>query len=151
MATYTLQFTGSEVDNKLQLVDTLNTNLSNLTNNFNNLSVTVTSINTALGTKADATSVYTKSEIDNKFTNIANLIPSNGTLVSSANQLVLSGQLPYFTTAPTVDNASGFLKFVVLSAEPATRYDGYLYIITSTSASASSITPAPTDGGGSND
>lgn len=34
------------------------------------------------------------------------------------------------TTAPSSANASGTLKFVVLSAEPATRYNGYLYIIT---------------------
>ena len=123
MDTYTLQYSGSEIDNKLQLVDTLNTNLGNLT-------VTVDSISAALATKADATSVYTKTEVDNKFTNIANVIPSDGTLISSANQLVLSGQIPYFTTAPVADNTSGFLKFVVLTSEPATRYDGYLYIIT---------------------
>ena len=35
----------------------------------------------------------------------------------------------YSTTAPTADNTSG-LKFVVLSAEPATYYNGYYYIIT---------------------
>lgn len=75
MDTYTLQYSGSEIDNKLQLVDTLNTNLSDL------------------------------------------------------NQLVLSGQIPYLTTAPVADNTAGFLKFVVLNAEPATKYNGYLYII----------------------
>lgn len=37
--------------------------------------------------------------------------------------------LPYLTTAPSSANTSG-LKIVVLSAEPATRYSGYLYIIT---------------------
>lgn len=68
MDTYTFQYSGSEIDNKLQLVDTL-------------------------------------------------------------NQLVSSGQIPYFTTAPIADNTSGFLKFVVLNTEPATRYNGYLYII----------------------
>lgn len=35
----------------------------------------------------------------------------------------------YLTTAPTADNPSG-LKFVVLSAEPATYYNGYSYTIT---------------------
>jgi len=36
----------------------------------------------------------------------------------------------YDTSAPTSANTSGGLKVVVLSSEPATRYDGYLYIIT---------------------
>ena len=38
--------------------------------------------------------------------------------------------LNYLTTAPTEDNDSGQLKVVVLSSDPATKYDGYLYIIT---------------------
>lgn len=38
--------------------------------------------------------------------------------------------LNYLTTAPTEANTSGQLKVVVLSSEPATKYDGYLYIIT---------------------
>ena len=37
----------------------------------------------------------------------------------------------YLTTAPTEANTSGKIIFVVLSEEPATKYDGYLYIITS--------------------
>ena len=37
--------------------------------------------------------------------------------------------LPYTTTAPTEDNEDGTLKIVVLSEEPATKYDGYLYMI----------------------
>ena len=40
------------------------------------------------------------------------------------------GSTFYLTTAPSSANTSGTLKVVVLSAEPATRYDGYLYIIT---------------------
>ena len=36
----------------------------------------------------------------------------------------------YLTTAPVANNTSGRLQIVVLSSEPATRYDGYLYIIT---------------------
>ena len=36
----------------------------------------------------------------------------------------------YLTTAPSSANTSGRLKFVVLSSEPATYYDGYYYIIT---------------------
>lgn len=35
----------------------------------------------------------------------------------------------YLTTAPTADNTNG-IKIVVLSAEPATKYAGYLYLIT---------------------
>lgn len=37
--------------------------------------------------------------------------------------------LGYLTTAPTADNTDG-IKIVVLNAEPATKYAGYLYIIT---------------------
>jgi len=36
--------------------------------------------------------------------------------------------LPYTTTAPSSANTDG-IKIVVLSSEPATRYDGWLYII----------------------
>lgn len=34
----------------------------------------------------------------------------------------------YLTTAPVADNTDGDLKIVVLSSEPATKYNGYLYI-----------------------
>lgn len=37
--------------------------------------------------------------------------------------------MSYLTTAPTADNTDG-IKIVVLSSEPATKYNGYLYIIT---------------------
>lgn len=36
--------------------------------------------------------------------------------------------IPYTTTAPTEDNPDG-LKFVVLTAEPDTKYSGYIYYI----------------------
>jgi len=48
---------------------------------------------------------------------------------SQINSLIAEG-IPYITTAPSSDNTSGKLIFVVLSSEPATKYDGYLYIIT---------------------
>ena len=41
-----------------------------------------------------------------------------------------SGELSYSTTTPTAANTNGKLKTVVLSSEPATKYEGYLYIIT---------------------
>lgn len=37
--------------------------------------------------------------------------------------------LGFLTTAPTEANTDG-IKIVVLSAEPATKYEGYLYLIT---------------------
>ena len=40
------------------------------------------------------------------------------------------GELTFLTTAPVADNNNGTIKIVVLSSEPATRYNGYLYIIT---------------------
>lgn len=42
----------------------------------------------------------------------------------------LGKSVSYLTTAPSSANTSGRLQFVVLSSEPATKYDGYLYIIT---------------------
>lgn len=40
-------------------------------------------------------------------------------------------QVAFSTTAPTADNTSGYLDIRVLSSEPATRYNGYLYFILS--------------------
>lgn len=45
-----------------------------------------------------------------------------------ADYLVSKG-VPYITTAPTAANASGNLIVVVLGAEPADYFDGYLYLI----------------------
>lgn len=41
----------------------------------------------------------------------------------------LTGGISYQTTAPTSANTDG-MKFVVLSSDPATKYDGWFYIIT---------------------
>lgn len=38
--------------------------------------------------------------------------------------------LNYLTNAPTSANMDGGVKIVVLSAEPETKYDGYIYLIT---------------------
>lgn len=46
-----------------------------------------------------------------------------------AGQFALSTGLPFITTAPSAANTDG-IKIVVLSSEPATKYDGYLYLIT---------------------
>ena len=57
-------------------------------------------------------------------------ITTDGTLETNPSKVVgLTGQLPYLTTAPSADNTSGFLKIVVLASDPATKYDGYLYLI----------------------
>ena len=45
-------------------------------------------------------------------------------------QVNMNSGIPYLTTAPSANNTSGCLKVVVLSSEPATRYSGYLYLIT---------------------
>ena len=42
----------------------------------------------------------------------------------------IGDSINYLTSAPTSANTSGRLIFVVLSSEPSTKYDGYLYIIT---------------------
>lgn len=54
--------------------------------------------------------------------------------VSSGAYALIASPTPsgvsYLTTAPSANNPDGDLKFVVLSSEPATKYSGYLYIIT---------------------
>lgn len=49
--------------------------------------------------------------------------------VQSTDDEVIASGVDYSTTAPEADNADG-LKFVVLSSEPITKYDGYIYFIT---------------------
>lgn len=64
---------------------------------------------------------------------ITGVVPVDGSL--EANTILkLTGKLPYLDTAPSADNTSGFITIVVLSAEPATRYNGYLYVITAAAA-----------------
>ena len=48
----------------------------------------------------------------------------------SGTQFNLTGSIPYTTTAPSSANTDGGIRIVVLTSEPATRYDGYWYIIT---------------------
>lgn len=68
--------------------------------------------------------------ISNKATSISS--SSTDTQYSSAAAVYnfVNEGVPYLTTAPTEDNTSGKLKVVVLDSEPATKYDGYLYMIT---------------------
>ena len=56
---------------------------------------------------------------------------SNGSLlgVNSSGNLAYTTGLPYTTTAPTAANTEG-IKIAVLSSEPATKYSGWLYLIT---------------------
>lgn len=52
-------------------------------------------------------------------------------MIGSTNGLLLNltvNGINYLTTAPVADNTDGDLKIVVLSSEPATKYNGYLYI-----------------------
>ena len=58
---------------------------------------------------------------------------ANGTLlgVNDSGTLGYKTGLPYTTTEPTSANTDG-IKIVVLSSEPATKYSGYLYLITGT-------------------
>jgi len=55
---------------------------------------------------------------------------SAGTGLSVSSGVASVSGVSYTTTAPSSANTSGDLKFVVLSSEPSTKYDGYLYIIT---------------------
>ena len=58
---------------------------------------------------------------------------SAGTGIDITSNVIKSTGVEVLTTAPSSNNTSG-LKFVVLSSEPATKYDGYFYIITSSNS-----------------
>ena len=60
--------------------------------------------------------------------------------INNQNQISLTGSLPYITTAPSAPNLDGGLRLVVLEQEPATRYDGYWYLITGSSITTYTIT-----------
>ena len=54
------------------------------------------------------------------------------TLMMGGTSYALVGtQVAFRTTAPTADNTSGYLGIVKLTSEPAQRYNGWWYIITS--------------------
>lgn len=57
-----------------------------------------------------------------------------GTTQLDLSNYALKSDLEYITTAPVSNNTTGMIKIVVLSSEPATKYDGYIYIITGTNA-----------------
>lgn len=50
--------------------------------------------------------------------------------VNGSGNLAYGKNLPIITSAPSANNSDGLI-ICVLSSEPATKYDGYLYIITS--------------------
>ena len=65
---------------------------------------------------------------------VVNSLPSEGTpgvlyVVPGGSGENIADGISYATTAPTKANTNG-LKFVVLSSEPDTKYDGWVYIIT---------------------
>ena len=81
------------------------------------------------------TSTYTAAQIDSgvaKGLTVPTVTSSdNGKILGVANGALSALQgVPYITTAPSAANTSGTLIIVVLSSEPATKYDGYLYLIT---------------------
>lgn len=52
-----------------------------------------------------------------------------GSGISIASDTISVSGVPYLTTAPVADNTDGTAKFVVLTAEPAQKYNGYVYLI----------------------
>ena len=52
-----------------------------------------------------------------------------GIYYASSLKHFVAKETRFLTTAPTANNTSGYLQFVVLTSEPATYYDGYYYII----------------------
>ena len=59
-----------------------------------------------------------------------NIKTINGSSILGSGDLAVDAAgVQYTATAPTVANTDGNLKFVVLEQEPATKYDGYIYLI----------------------
>lgn len=82
---------------------------------------------------ANYNSTHTGEEIDAAVSIVQGAATANADEVLTANGLggatFTPIKVPYLTTAPLADNPTG-IKFVVLSSEPATYYNGYYYIIT---------------------
>lgn len=60
---------------------------------------------------------------------LSTLTIANGLTINGTAKKFATDSIQASTTAPTADNTSGYLQIVVLSSEPATRYNGYWYII----------------------
>lgn len=82
---------------------------------------------TLSGTESDLTAL----QIDNIKYKIASATTyTAGTGINIANNIISVAGVSFLTTAPSAANTSGDLKFVVLNSDPATKYNGYIYIIT---------------------
>ena len=60
-------------------------------------------------------------------------LDKDGNVISIQTADVQAGYVSYLTTPPESVNTDG-LKFVVLTSEPMTKYNGYIYIITGASS-----------------
>ena len=93
-------------------------------------------INTTSGSESISDGTNTLSFGSNAFTSTT--LPTTTTAgqllksTSTSGTFALGNGLPYLTTAPTADNTDGLI-LVKLSSEPATKYNGYIYIITASS------------------
>ena len=85
-----------------------------------------------IGTKTDK-GILTYDSVNDEYNAVApdNQVTnsSDNVVTSSAVYDYIANGIPYLTTAPISDNTSGRLIVVVLSSEPVTKYNGYLYLI----------------------
>ena len=85
-----------------------------------------------IGTKTDK-GVLTYDSVNDEYNAVAPdsqvTNSSDNVVTSSAVYDYIANGIPYLTTAPINDNTSGRLIVVVLSSEPVTKYNGYLYLI----------------------
>lgn len=77
-------------------------------------------------------------KIDSAISSIGGAISTINTILTNIGGTItdlwdevtqIQNEMEYLTEAPTEANTSGKMKFVVLTAEPTTYYDGYYYII----------------------
>ena len=88
-------------------------------------------------TKANALT-HTAAQIDTAVDNATEVIANptlagtetalNGIKIAGTSYKNQPSSISYLTSAPNADNTDG-IKIVVLSAEPGTYYNGYLYLI----------------------
>lgn len=133
MGVYTSTYTGQQVDSAVGKA----TKLPTLSGNDNGKTLQVDSsgnivANTVSGGMSNPMTTQDDIIIGGASGTPTRLVKgNNGEIlgVDSSGHLAYTNGLPYITTAPSSANTNGNLIIVVLTSEPATYYNGYLYYI----------------------
>ena len=118
--------TGDIYDNVNQ--QNLNNTLNDLQSEINGKQDTLTFDNTPT---QDSTNPVTSGGVYTALSGKQDTLTTGTGITITSNTISADtpSEISYLTTAPSADNTSGNLKIVVLSSEPATKYNGYIYFI----------------------